>query len=62
MNWTIDPHHEQYKVYRLRLAADKVRKGITRINNIDIKIYQDLFIINNISKNLASDLYGPGQT
>ncbi len=27
MGWTIDTHHEQYKTYRLRLAADKVRKA-----------------------------------
>ncbi|XP_037038369.1 dual specificity protein phosphatase MPK-4 [Bradysia coprophila] len=27
MKWTIDIHHEQYKTYRLRLAADKVRKA-----------------------------------
>lgn len=31
MDWTIDSHHEQFKVYRLRLAADKVRKGIAVI-------------------------------
>lgn len=27
MNWKIDSHHEKYKLYRLRMAADKVRKG-----------------------------------
>lgn len=27
MGWKIDPQHEKYKVYRMRLAADKVRKG-----------------------------------
>lgn len=27
MGWQIDVHHEKYKVYRLRLAADKFRKG-----------------------------------
>lgn len=27
MGWKIDPNHEKYKLYRLRLAADKVRKG-----------------------------------
>lgn len=27
MGWKIDPTHEKFKVYRMRLAADKVRKG-----------------------------------
>lgn len=27
MHWTIDPNHEQYKKYRLHLAADSVRKA-----------------------------------
>lgn len=27
MGWRIDPFHEKYKVYRMRLAADKVRKA-----------------------------------
>lgn len=27
MGWKISPQHEQYKIYRLRLAADKVRKA-----------------------------------
>lgn len=27
MGWKIDVQHEKYKVYRMRLAADKVRKG-----------------------------------
>lgn len=45
MDWTIDPQHEQFKVYRLRLAADKVRKGmnsqIMRLYNI--KLYIKLY-------------------
>lgn len=28
MGWKIDQNHEKYKLYRLRMAADKVRKGI----------------------------------
>lgn len=27
MGWKIDTAHEKYKVYRMKLAADKVRKG-----------------------------------
>lgn len=27
MGWKIDHNHEKYKLYRLRLAADSVRKG-----------------------------------
>lgn len=27
MGWKIDPFHEKFKVYRMRLAADKVRKA-----------------------------------
>lgn len=27
MGWKIDQNHEKYKLYRLRLAADNVRKG-----------------------------------
>lgn len=27
MGWKIDANHEKYKLYRLRMAADKVRKG-----------------------------------
>lgn len=27
MGWKIDPNHEKFKLYRLRMAADKVRKG-----------------------------------
>lgn len=30
MGWKIDAQHEQFKMYRLRLAADKVRKGRER--------------------------------
>lgn len=32
MGWKIDPQHEKYKVYRMRLAADKVRKGKLKID------------------------------
>lgn len=27
MGWKIDPYHEKHKLYRLRMAADKFRKG-----------------------------------
>lgn len=27
MGWKIDPNHEKHKLYRLRMAADKFRKG-----------------------------------
>lgn len=27
MGWKIDKSHEKYKLYRLKLAADNVRKG-----------------------------------
>lgn len=27
MGWKIDQNHEKFKLYRLRLAADNVRKG-----------------------------------
>lgn len=27
MGWKIDPNHEKFKLYRLKMAADKVRKG-----------------------------------
>lgn len=27
MGWKIDPFHEKFKIYRMRLAADKVRKA-----------------------------------
>lgn len=28
MGWKIDTNHEKFKLFRLRMAADKVRKGI----------------------------------
>lgn len=28
MGWKIDSNHEKFKLYRLRMAADNVRKGM----------------------------------
>lgn len=37
MGWKIDPTHEKFKLYRLRMAADKVRKGTVPL--IDFAIF-----------------------
>lgn len=40
MGWKIDSNHEKFKLYRLRMAADKVRKGtfLRSIMSMQIKI------------------------
>lgn len=39
MGWRIDPNNEQYKMHRLKLAADKVRKGKLFMNSKNVLNY-----------------------
>lgn len=61
MGWKIDVNHEKYKVYRLRLAADKVRKGnkqkLIQSNVIEFTHFISFFTI-FLSKNFTTVMYG----
>lgn len=62
MGWKIDPSHEKFKLYRLRMAADKVRKGIQiyflHFHNITNRNWP---MEKNFSKNSTTKLYGFGE-
>lgn len=61
MGWKIDIQHEQYKTYRLRLAADKVRKGSVHTHKPKPNQEKCQFS-DSYSENFATILHGPSQT